>query len=398
MKKLKIVFLFLFLLLITIAIFLKISPPSSNNPLSSFPKCPSNLVGILKYPLIDIKSITAIWPLGNIAPPGHTSPVDHNYFDASTDDKVAVYAPADGWITEITAILSKDEKTGKYVDKGITINIEICKGLVLTFANLTESASILKDNWPKNDNGCRYDINKTGHDYTEGQCYFHSNIKVKAGDLLGYTQNETKKDGSKGFAFEIWAADYNKTPRTDVNWKYYDDNRYAHIMCTFDLYSGDLKNQFSKKFGFVDPKTHKFKPRTIEPLCGQVNQDIVGTVQGMWFSKATPKDDYDTKFDGGLAFIHNNMDPKTGEISIGGDLNNGKADTVFFNPTISGQISREPSEIKADGKIYCYDATRDSGIKRFLVQLVDSHHLTAEIQNGTCDGNYFFIKSFNYER
>ena len=118
----------------------------------------------------------------------------------------------------------------------------------------------------------------------------------------------------------------------------------------------------------------------------------------MWFSKPTPKDDYDTKFDGGLAFIHNNMDPKTGEISIGGDLNNGKADIVFFNPTNSGQIGRDPSQITADEKIYCYDATRDNGTKRFLVQLIDSHHLKAEIQTGSCDGNYSFVKPFNYER
>jgi hypothetical protein len=399
MKKIKMVFLLLFLLLIGLAVFLKIQPPSADNPLSTFPQCPKNLSGILTIPLIELKHITSITPLGNISPPGHTSPVDHNYFSADTDDKVPVYAPADGWITDLVVILAKDEKTGKYIDKGITMNIDICKGLRLTFANLTEASSILKNNWPKNDNGCKYDIKKVGHDYTEGQCYFHSNIKVKAGDLLGYTQNETKKDRTKGFAFEIWAANYNKSPPKNIDWSFYDDDRYAHIMCPFDLYAGSLKQQFYDKLGGIDEKNltrSSFKPRTIEPICGTVNQNIVGTIQGMWFGEGWKKRDDKNFVDDTrqFSFLHWNIDPTYAEIGNAGEITNGRADQVQFIAKHTGTIDREPSEVKADGKVYCYNFL--SG--KVLTQLVDDRHLRLEYKSGPCEISETLTKYYNYER
>jgi hypothetical protein len=400
MKKLKIVFLFIFLLLISLAIFLKTRPPSADNPLSSYPKCPTNLSGILTAPLIELKNITSITPLGNISPPGHTSPADHNYFTADTNDKVPVYAPSDGWITNLVVILAKDDKTGKYVDRGITLDIEICKGLILTFANLTEAGSILKNNWPKNDNGCKYDINKVGHDYTQGQCYFHTNIKVKAGDLIGYTQNEFKKDGTKqGFAFEIWAANYNRTPPGNIDWSFYDDDRYAHIMCTFDLYSGSLKKQFYDKLGGVDQKNYissSFTKRTIEPICGTVNQNIVGTIQGMWFGQGWKNRKDKTQVDDirQFSFLHWNIDPVYAEIGNAGEITKGEYGQLQFLAKHSGTIDREPSEVTADGRVYCYNFLGG----KILTQLIDDRHLKLEHKPGSCEASEAFTNPFSYER
>ena len=417
MKKFKTVFLVVLFLLIAFAIFLKTRPPSADNPLSTYPKCPVNLSGILTVPLIELNNITSIIPLGNISPPGHTSPADHNYFTADTDEKVPVYAPADGWVTNLVVILAKDEKSGKYVDRGITLDIEICKGLTLTFANLTEASNILKDNWPKNDNGCKYDINKVGHDYTEGQCYFHTNINVKAGDLIGYTQNETKKDGTKGFAFEIWAANYNKTPPSNIDWSFYDDDRYAHIMCTFDLYSGILKQQFYDKLGGIDNQISKdektgkqikgtsvFKQRTIEPICGTVNQNIVGTIQGMWFGQGW-KNRIDKNFVDNIrqfSFLHWNIDPTYAELGNAGEITNGQPNQLYFIAKHSGTIDREPSEVKVDNKIYCYNYDRaiqgQQSEGKILAELIDDRHLKLEYQSGFCGAVETFTKPYNYER
>ncbi|MFA6981483.1 MAG: hypothetical protein WC243_00440 [Patescibacteria group bacterium] len=397
MKKLKIVFLFLFF--IALALFLKTRPPSADNPLSRYPKCPNNLAGILTSPLIDLTSITSITPLGNLNPPGHTSPVDHNYFSSDSDEPVPVYAPADGWVTDVVTILAKDEKTGKYVDRWITIDIEICQGLKLTFANLTEASDILKDNWPKNNNGCKYDIKKEGHDFTEGQCYFHTNIKVKAGDLLGYTQNEINKDGTKAFPFEIWAANYNQSSPSNIDWSFYDDARYAHIMCTFDLYAGTLKQQFYAKLGGIDLKSNSkstFIPRTSEPICGTVNQNIVGTIQGMWFGQGWKNREDKTMPDDSrqFSFLHWNVDPAYAEIGNAGEITGGRADQVQFIPNHTGTIDREPSEVTADGKVYCYNFRNG----KILTELVDDRHLKLEYQSGLCQPGENFTKPYNYER
>ena len=76
--------------------------------LGLYPKCPGNLSGILTYPLIKPENLSAIIPLGNISPPGHTSPADHNYFSSDSVEKVPIYAPVDSWVTNITVISAKD--------------------------------------------------------------------------------------------------------------------------------------------------------------------------------------------------------------------------------------------------------------------------------------------------
>jgi|GEM_PF-4043001 len=52
------------------------------------PDCPENIQGILTAPMIDLDKVSSIIPLGNIAPPGHTSPVDHNYFNTLSEEKI----------------------------------------------------------------------------------------------------------------------------------------------------------------------------------------------------------------------------------------------------------------------------------------------------------------------
>lgn len=383
-----------------------------NKITDTYPKCPKDISGILTYPMVDPKYISAVTPLGNINPPGHTSPVDHNYFSTNYEGKIPLYAPADSWITSITSIMKK-EKNGEYKTKGYTLRYIICDGLELDQANFTEIIQPLKDIISQKKDECKYDINKPGHDYTEGQCYFQLSFKVKAGDEIGWVQREKRSDGlGYDLPYEIWAANYNKPPRSDVNWDYYKDDRYAHIMCTFDLYTKEIKDEYYKKFGawevpkYKDPKTAeitlgdgKFTPRVIEPLCGQVNQDIVGTIQGMWFGEK-PYKDQSVEFEGkGLAFLHNNIDPTQGEISIGGDLMGGVARVIFFKPQTFGLVDREPNQVKADGQIYCYNFFDDSGsFSKIIVQLVDDHNLKAEHKIGECGQSEFFNSPFKYER
>jgi hypothetical protein len=119
----------------------------------------------------------------------------------------------------------------------------------------------------------------------------------------------------------------------------------------------------------------------------------------MWFSKPTPEDDYNAKFDGGLAFLHNNVDVTLGEISVGGDLAGGKAGVIHFQLEHSGIFNREPSEIKADGKLYCYDTMGQWYSQgKFLVKLEDDNHLKAEIKSGACGSEETFSNPYSYER
>jgi len=382
-----------------------------NKITDTYPKCPANLEGILTFPMIDPKYISAITPLGNINPPGHTSPVDHNYFSSNYNDKIPVFSPADSWINSITVIMAKYDGEEEYKPLWYTLNHQICDGLVLTFANYTELIQPLQDIISKQKDECKFGIKKDGHDFTEGQCYHRLDYKVKAGELIGWT--EVEKEKGNALSFEIWAANYNESPKSGVNWDYYNDDRYAHIMCTFDLYAGSLKNDYYKKLGawsipkYKDSVTGKemlgsdgtFIPRTIEPLCGEVNQDIVGTIQGMWFGYK-PKKGETVEFEGrGFAFLHNNIDPKIGEISVGGDLMEGRSRQIFFGPKFEGLIDREPSHVRADNKVYCYNFFDDyEKSSKIIVELIDDHNLKAEYKLGECNSDESFSSPYKYER
>jgi hypothetical protein len=371
----------------------------------AYPACPSDLSGILTAPLMDPQYIAYLVPLGNINPPGHTSPVDHVYFFTTYDDQVPLYAPADAWITHILEV-SANDGTGNYVPSDYAITFTICEGLVLDLAGYTDLSPALKAELAGQHPDCKYGILKPGHDNAgEGQCTYRLNLPVKAGEEIGSAQQESADVGHNQL-FEVWAANYNLPSRSDVDWNYYRDERYAHAFCLFDLYQGDLKAGYYSKFGFnqatkdlqTGVTTEQITPRTIEPLCGQINQDIPGTIQGMWFGEA-PQANTSSEFAGkGLAFLHNNIDPTQAEISIGGYFTQ-QAGAIIFTPAHAGVIDREPGEVSADELVYCYNTYSSSGITgKILVELVDEHHLKIENQPGSCSENEVFANPFMYER
>lgn len=375
---------------------------------ADFPSCPKDLSGILTAPLMEPKYISTLTPLGNINPPGHTSPVDHIYFATDYLEKITLLAPADAWITQITSI-SANDGTGRYVVNGYVLTFVVCSGLVLDLASYADLIAPLQNELSRQKPECTYGIMKVGHNNAaEGQCYYRLNYRVKSGETLGWVQVVNSEHGLS-LPFEVWAANYNDPPRADVNWDFYNDDRYVHSMCLFDLYEGGLKDQFYAKFGQMvnsdskkrDPKNSGpviFKPRTIEPICGQVNQNIVGTIQGMWYAGTSVEKDLESQGKG-LAFLHNNFDPFMGEISIGGTITE-KAGVLEFEPARSGTINREPSEVKADGKVYCYDAALNEWMLggKVLVQLVDEIQLKVEHQLEKCTGQESFLSPITYRR
>lgn len=368
------------------------------NKLNSFPTCPTELSGIFTHELIDPDKIYMI-PLGNLNPPGHTSPVDHIYFDTLETGKLAINAPTEGWIKNITEVSFADDNVN-YVPEVYTLDIVICDGLEITLGNLTELIPEIKAEMDKQrEDECKYEIIKPGHTRYEGQCYFGMNYKLNVGQLIGYTQ---KLENNSGLPFEIWAANYNVPPKAGVNWEYYLDDRYAHIMCLFDLYSGDLKAKYYSRFGRFNSSDSEptFIPRTIPPICGEVNQDVVGTIQGMWYGEA-PLKEGSLEFNGkGLAFVHHNIDPRIGEISIGGNFTD--VGVMAFQPAHTGRINREFSQVTADNQIYCYYQDKIPEWPhvpgKILVQLIDDHNLIVEHQDGNCTGQESFIISYEYER
>ncbi len=408
------------LIAIGVIIFIFTRPGISDNPISQLlaqtggSDCPDNIEGILTYPLIDLSKIGAMTPLGNLNPPGHTSPVDHIYFSANTTEKIPLYAPADATITNIIA-LYQDTGSG-YEPRDFVVQYTICKGLILDFAGYTEIIQPIMDEIEGKSTTCKEGIVKEGHEGQQKQCGYNLSYKVTSGQLIGYTQAQ-EENGQLDLQFEIWAANYNEPAPSNIDWSFYNDERYAHIICPFDLYTGDMKQQFYDKLGEYQPRnakdpttgnvttTYVFTPRTIEPICGTVNQNIVGTIQGMWFGEGW-KTNHEVDFvDDSRQFsiLHWNIDPTYAELGNAGEISDGNDGQVRFIPNHSGTIDREPSEVTADGNVYCYNYQTilqgQSPIEgKILIQLVDDTHLKLEYKERECSTSESFTDPYNYER
>lgn len=373
---------------------------------SGLPTCPADLSGILTARIMDQGVIKALTPLGNSNPPGHTFPVDHNYFDGLADGiKKNIYAPGNGKILEIQEEICFDANNN-IMRQGVTITIGLCQGVEIVIASPGELAANLSAEIKKTSGSCKISNGKHENEKSIKACGYNLQKEVKAGDLIART------DGND-FP-EVWALDHNKKLSADVDWERYDSKYYPYAMCMFDLYSGELKKEYYSLFGSFDSMVQKdnndkttsekptFTARTMAPLCGQTIQNIVGTVQGDWFGLPKGSDTFPGQNIGDLALIHDNLDPTIGKIVVAGNISN--AGVVQFIPSNSGTINRDFSQVKADGQIYCYQddpKVQLGGFKiegKFLIQLADDHHLKIENQNGICSNNESFNNPITYER
>jgi len=368
---------------------------------SKYPVCPQNIAGIFTKQLMNPEDILALIPLGNVAPPGHVYPVDHIYFQAPTDKvgtKIPMYAPADMWLTGLT---SETESNGnaKY-----DLTFAVCRGISIELAGQTSLSSDISSELSKvKANKCDH-VEKPNHPTTDN-CEYTLDYKISAGAEIGSATGDPTQ------TIEVWAYNYNTAPRSDVDWFLYHYGDYAYSFCLFDLYSGTIKDQYYSKFGFIDLPKYKdksgilyssdFKPRTAEPKCGLINQDIVGSAQGAWFGQSTKEDKSHMVDQKGLSLIHNNIDPTMGEIVGGDDFS--PNNLITFTPTHTELINRDFSEVHADGNIYCYSGysgydsqVTESG--KTLIELTDDHHLKIEQQDGACGANEEFNNPLAFER
>lgn len=373
---------------------------SSSGDLVEASGCPKDLSGIFTVSFVDPDKILAIRPLGFTTGMDHILPIDHTgfTFNASVDEKIPVYAPTQITINQISMHTDyRADGTPFTNQSNYMFEFTICRELTGWSEFIHQLSPEIQSVW---------DQAKKTHDeapLNQGAKAVNDsakvNITVKAGQLLGYTNT------NPSLALSIY--DIRSKPN-NVDVSYYGNfARILNAICFTDLYSGELKNTLDEKYGYFEDRqglTPGFTPRTTPPKCGQVIQNIAGTLQGDWFANR-PKKDENLESEGKtISFIHNNYDPSLAQISIGGNIVP-KPQTFTFKPSL-GSINREFSETKA-GETYCYknDPERPQFIfaptnneAQVLVKLLDEHHLKIEVQTGDCSGAYNFVNAFTYER
>ena len=153
-------------------------------------------------------------------------------------------------------------------------------------------------------------------------------------------------------------------------------------VCPVDYFSADLRTVLRGKLG-----DENGKPRTVAPVCGEVAQDKLGTVQGVWFVKGTkqtyPEDQH-------LALGHHNVDPSMGIFSVGTSLQQRglPSEPYSFTPTHTSLVNRDFGEVTDIGTTYCYETKGRFGNSAnpvIILSMVSPTALRIEkLSAGTC--------------
>jgi hypothetical protein len=121
------------------------------------------------------------------------------------------------------------------------------------------------------------------------------------------------------------------------------------------------------------------------PLCGNVDQNLDNTAQGVWLRPDAPKYPESEH----IALVHDNIDPALPAFSIGLSLTGVTSGVYYFTPQIQGLLNRDFADVKQDGQIYCYTYhtkgnTGDFPNTSLLLRLESPKVLKIEKRNCDC--------------
>jgi hypothetical protein len=83
-------------------------------------------------------------------------------------------------------------------------------------------------------------------------------------------------------------------------------------------------------------------------------QDLPGTAQGNWFLPGGSPAETSSS-DGQLALVHDYIGASEPLISVGTGIPGLRSGLASYAPRSTGTIDRDPRDISADGRTYCFD-------------------------------------------
>jgi hypothetical protein len=338
--------------------------PNTRAPVGS-PTC-GNTTEIFKQPPVALADFFGWVPLGNMGPPAHTFPTDHQYIyvnDPSSQAprrEVNIVAPSDIIITKAH---SSNNTSGS---SDYSLEFSPCAEVYAQFGHvLTIAPAILSQLGPF-DQYCNTYSPAPGASVSTCETKFVA-IKVKAGDIIGTAGGPAPH--SFGLDISLWDARVAPIAYANAaHWAKSSDNFDSfHIVAASDYFAEPARSQIAARVGSFDGRTR----RTVAPTGGSIAVDVVGTAMGFWFNASQPTYP-DVPH---LAIAPDNVDPTRVAFSIGTSLPGWTRGIVWFTPSISGTVNRNPSQVTADGVTYCYEG---AGPWVILAKLVDATTLRLE--------------------
>lgn len=321
---------------------------------------------------IDPANIRGWVPLGNLNPPSHTFPTDHQYIylPPATGTVPAVPLLAPGAMS-VTGARRTNYSTGN-VDYSVTFMP--CAEVSGEFGHVTSiDASLLARLGPFDQN-CQSYSPQPGLSVTN--CYTkYTSVPVAAGEALGTAR------GLDVSLFDARIPDlaYANASRWTRNASRFD---HFHVVAFTDYLAEPARSAIAPLIGSFDGKVR----RTAAPIGGTIATDLPGTAQGTWIQPGSPTYPETPH----LAIVPDNVDPAVIGVSMGASQPGMSSGLVVFPPS-TGAWNHAPSTITPGPTIHCWEVGVGPTFFRrgvMLVQLVDATTLRVEARMGgtlTCD-------------
>ena len=338
--------------------------PNSRAPLGSV-SCGTSKAIFVQSP-VPLGDFFGWVPLGNMGPPAHTFPTDHQYIYVNDPSSQAprrdvnVVAPSDIIITK-AHLGTTTPGSSDY-----TLEFSPCAEVYAQFGHVLTIAPGILNQLGAFDQYCNTYSPAPGSSVSTCETRFVA-IRVKAGEIIGTAGGAAPH--SFGLDFSLWDA---RVPAiayaNSSHWSKSSDNFDSfHVVAASDYFADPASSLIAQRVGSFDGKTR----RTVAPIGGSIAVDVPGTMMGVWFNASQPTYPEVPH----LAIAPDNVDPTRIAFSIGTSLPGWSRGVVWFVPVNSGTVNRNPATITADGTIYCFEAP---GSWLILGKLLDATTLRLE--------------------
>lgn len=338
---------------------------------SDLPSCGSrkDLFTALPLKAGDFSHIT---PLGLLSPTAHTMPTPHLYFNVRLSNprnqnalpvEVPAFAPGDMMIREIAFTDARNRDDFDDSD----VKFSVCRDVVGYLDHLKTLAPKLK---------AAFDAGQTIRcdDYTLTYpapvgavnfrfCRKAVDLRVAAGEQIGTAGGSS---GQRVYDFGLFDR---RAPAGRVanpaRWRF-GRAHFPHVVCGVEYFTAALRAQLEP---FLGGNPSYEGPRTIEPRCGSVLQDLPGTAQGVWVPPGIDIIGHEPPL---LALVHDNVDPRVPVFSVGDRLQDlgiphGK---YTFTPRSDGRVNRDFPDVRADGQVSCFETKEQQRFQKNVTTLL----------------------------
>ncbi|MEP6779146.1 MAG: hypothetical protein ABJC26_04595 [Gemmatimonadaceae bacterium] len=356
------------------------------------PSCGTSLALMTVSPITQA-NMTGWVPLGNLGPPGHLFPTDHQYLyvnrpasgnAASTFNTVPVVAPANIIITGAHRTHYSASNLDDY-----TLDFALCDEVRGTFGHIAALTPDLLQELGAFDQQCySYDLGLNNGSTFSG-CY-----AKPAGILRSVGVQVASAGGQTSIALDFWLHDTRRAPLAYANAvRWNASNPQAYTVAASDYFSEPARSEIRARLGNYNGTML----RTVEPLGGEIAYDVAATLRGLWVNAAqisVPEAAH-------LAFVPDNVDPAILSVSMGTSQPDFAAGLYQYTPMSNGYVNRDPAQITSDGHIYCFETGQGRGV--ILAQMETATSVKVEGRSGylTCADQSpfaFTSKTFVYVR